>query len=91
MTTYHETLIRAAERQRNKAIASILTVKDELQDLLSEEDAEYLRKTILDEINHYHNSIVDLMFSGGQPQTVMNEMYLEMRQMIEDIHRNTSG
>lgn len=85
-----EEMVKAAERQRNKTIAAILTVKDELQDVLSEEDAEYLRKTILDEINHYHNSVMDLLIPvvNSSSGAVLNEKYLEM---IEDIHRRIGG
>lgn len=76
-----------AGKQRNKAISTILNAKDSLDEYLEEEDAEFLRKVILDEINFYHNFVIDLVVGvvKWKSDSIINVKYLEM---IEDLYRN---
>ena len=69
------------EKRKNKCIASILSAKEKDYDIyLGKEDALQFRKVILDEINDFYNLAVDLLGDN------MNEFYLDMVEMLEDIH-----
>jgi hypothetical protein len=69
------------EKRKNKCIASILSAKEkEFDPYLDQEQSAKLRKVILDEINDFYNLAVDLLGDN------MNEFYLDMVEMLEDIH-----
>lgn len=69
------------EKRKNKCIATILSVKEKEYDPhLTKEDAAQFRKIILDEINDFFNLANDLLGDN------MNEFYLDMVEMLEDIH-----
>lgn len=69
------------EKRKNKCIASILSTKEKEYDpYLDQEQSAKLRKVILDEVNDFYNLAVDLLGDN------MNEFYLDMVEMLEDIH-----
>lgn len=76
-------------RRRNRAIAIILTAKEDLCDShISDESSLALRKIVLDQVNELCDLFVDLMDTVDDSSIVMNEIYLSK---IDEIHRALTG
>lgn len=66
-------------RRRDRSIAIILGLKErECDQYLSREVSIKLRKVILDQMNEYHDFVMDVCKSlDNNSQVVLNELYLE--------------
>ena len=73
------------EKRRDRAIATILSFKDDYCDNYLPYDVSLkLRKAVLDEINDYYDLCCDL-FKSIQPEgLVMNQEYLDK---LDEVHR----
>lgn len=67
------------ERRRNRSIAIILGVKErDCDQFLTEEASNRLRKVVLDQLNEYHDFIVDIFRTvDTSEQFVVNEHFLD--------------
>lgn len=84
-----QVLIDVLSKRRDRAIATILTVKEKECDLdLNARSSQRLRKVILDEINDLYKLMVDVLDSVDQGNTVTNEAWLDK---LNDIHRHLVG
>lgn len=72
-------------RRKNRTLAIMLSEKDELQEMgaISDDDAEVLRKVILDEVNDFHDFCVDLLEAAQEGQTV-NQIALDRLDSIAE-------
>ena len=75
------------ERRRNRSIAIILGVKErECDSYLPEGARQALRKVVLDQLNEYHDFIMDVFRSvDTSDEVVLNEHYLEKLDAIHDM------
>lgn len=72
------------EKRRNRAIAVILGVKErECDGQLNAPSSQKLRKVVLDQLNEFHDLVVDLLDSLDNGDVVLNEVYLRK---IDDVH-----
>lgn len=71
-------------QKRNRAIAIIMSVKeDQCDQYLPDEARASLRKVVLDQINGLHNMAIELMKSSG-PGVHLNQFYLDKIDVIYD-------
>lgn len=72
-------------RRRDRAIAKVLSLKDDYEDegRLDLEAGKVLRKAILDEFNDFYEIALDLINSVDDGTVVINQEYLER---IDDIY-----
>jgi len=75
-------------RRRDRAIAIMLGVKEREADAhLPRDVSAKLRKAILDQMNEFYDSCLDVMKSLDRGDFVVNEEYFErLEDMLEDIH-----
>lgn len=75
-------------RRRDRAIAIMLGVKErEADQHLPREVSAKLRKAILDQMNDFYDSCLDVMKSLDSGEYVVNEDYFErLEDMLSDIH-----
>lgn len=71
-------------RRRNRAIAIILTTKEQECDKHLPDDASFrLRKSVLDQLNEFHDLCIDLIDSLST-SAVMNDIWLARLEEIYD-------
>ena len=76
-------LKQAIERQKNKAIASILQTKEDyIYDCVDPEDSAILRKSVLDELNFFASFVFDII-EHTDNNVVYNEKFFDL---LSDIH-----
>lgn len=79
-----EVLTDFLQRRKNRAIASIMSVKErECDTSLSAMQSQKLRKVILDQLNEFHATCVDVMSSLDTGEVVLNEEYLAK---LDEVH-----
>lgn len=84
-----EEVAELIRRRANRAIKAILTEKERVaDDYLDHEDAEELRRTVLNEINDVASLASALVGSIADESREINELYLSM---ISDIHDRVCG
>jgi hypothetical protein len=80
-----ESLRDLVSRRRNRAIATILRVKEDLCDYhLPINASNALRKVVLDEINDLCDLVLDVFETIDDHTTIMNDLWLKK---LDDIHR----
>lgn len=80
-----EQAISIVKRRSNRAIATILGVKDrDCDPYLSSGSSEKLRKTVMDQVNELADLAVDCIRSIPPEGSIANQYYLEK---LEDIHK----
>lgn len=71
------------EKRRNRSIAIILGVKErEVDPLLRKADPSgsvgtKMRKVVLDQVNEFHDLVLDLLDSLDNGEVLLNEQYLD--------------
>ena len=68
--------LRALEGQRNRAIASILEVKDECDPHLPDALSYRLRKAVLDAVNDLHKNSVEIVVAAEEGMSV-NDLLID--------------
>lgn len=82
------------EKRRNRSIAIILGVKErDVDPLLRKVDggggaSSKLRKVVLDQVNEFHDLVLDLVDSLDTGDVALNESYLER---IDDMHSDVAA
>ncbi len=80
------------EKRRNRTIAIILGVKDrECDRHLPPEAQSKLRKVILDQVNEFHDLVLDMMDSLDTGETVLNQLYMDKLTQIHELLVVTNG
>ncbi len=78
-------LVEFLEKRKNRSIAIIMSWKErECDSQLDPATRQNLRKVILDQINEFHDSCIDVMSSLDTNGVVLNEEYLEK---LDELHR----
>jgi hypothetical protein len=72
-------------RRKDRTCAIILTTVD--REVTDRDSREHVRKVILDQINDFYNAIVDVVNSMDSGTVVLNELYLERLDQIDQIFR----
>ncbi len=76
-----EALEDIAARRRDRCLAAILAVRDEVDPHLPDQLGRKLRKVILDQVNDLTETLVDLLKTVADDRIVVNEYWLERRFM----------
>lgn len=85
-----ESLEDIAGKRRDRCLAAILSVRDEVSPHLPEELGRKLRKVILDQVNDLTETLVDLMKAVNDDSVLVNEYFLErhfmeVRELIREV------
>ena len=80
-----KSLERLLNKRKDRAIATILGVKErEIDFRIDAESARLLRKCILDQINGYHETVIEIVDSLDNGEVALNEVYLDRIDEIFD-------
>lgn len=77
-----EATVQALERQRNRAIATVLGAKDACDPYLPRGMSRQLRKAVLDAINDLHNNTLLIVSAADEGMTV-NELIVDKVARLE--------
>ncbi len=71
-------------KRKDRAIAIILSVKENECDEYLPQDAQYsLRKVVLDQINSFYDLVLDVVSSVDSDSVELNQYYLDL---ISELH-----
>ena len=80
----NEVLQDVLQKRKNKAIGSVLGVKErEIDPHVSAMASQKLRKVVLDQFNAFYDLCVDVMSSLDTGEVVLNEEYLAK---LDEVH-----
>ncbi len=84
-----EDLNDAIDRRARRAVATILSFKeDECDSFLTEDTSVAFRKLILDQVNELADLAADCVKTAANDNDILNEVYMEW---LEKIHDNTEA
>lgn len=79
-----DVLIDFLQKRKNRSIAIIMSVKErECDSDLNAMASQKLRKVILDQLNEFYDTCIDVMGSLDTGEVVLNENYLEK---LDELH-----
>lgn len=79
-----EVLTDFLQKRKNRSIAIIMAVKErECDPSLSAMQSQKLRKVVLDQLNDFYDTCVDVMASLDTGEVILNEGYL---QKLDELH-----
>lgn len=85
----NEAIKSLLNRRKNRMIATILGAKEDYcDDFVPLDNAEQLRKVILDQINDYCELCTDLLKSIDSDSVIVNEEFLDTLYQIKDAVTN---